>query len=233
MTIAQEIQNLSHSALIELFVLDTSTQNTTNPETLYFHANTNALNSPIVWQGQVYVPLPIEASGFDVTTTGNLPRPRLKVANINGLFSAQMKEKEDLVGATIIRRRTFARFLDAVNFPGGINPHADPNEHFPEDTWFVEQKISENRYIIEWELASPFDLHGVQIPHRQVVQNTCTWQYKSAECGYVGTLMFDKSDQPTLNPAQDFCSKRFAACKLRHPNQPVPFGGFPGSVRYV
>lgn len=233
MTVQAEIQKLSRSALIELFVLDTSSMNTTNPETLYFHAGTNGLVQPVVWRGQTYQYIPIQAEGFDVTTSGTLPRPTIKVANVQGYFSALAREKGDLIGATVIRRRTFARFLDAVNFPGGVNPTADENQSFPDDTWFVEQKVSSNNYLIEWELSSAFDVQGVMLPNRQVVQNTCAWAYKSPECGYTGTDMFDKNDETTANPAEDFCSKRMVACKKRFPNQPIPFGGFPGAVRYV
>ncbi|MCP6744992.1 phage minor tail protein L, partial [Klebsiella pneumoniae] len=48
MGIRADIQSLSPSALIELFELDMSV--TTSGGKLYFHAGTNGLSQPIVWQ---------------------------------------------------------------------------------------------------------------------------------------------------------------------------------------
>lgn len=229
MSITADIQSLSPSAEIELFVLDTTIF--VGGTISYFHAGTNALNQPIVWQGQLYSPLPIEASGFDITTKGTLPRPKIRVANVNGLFSAAAMENEDLVGCKVTRKRTMSKYLDAVNFPGGVNPTADPNQQFPDDIWYVEQKTSENKYVIEWELASVFDLQGVMLPHRQVIQDSCPWKYRGTECGYTGTNYFDLLDQPTTL-ANDFCAKHLSSCKVRFLNQVLPFGGFPGAIRY-
>ncbi len=69
MGIRADIQSLSPSALIELFELDMSV--TTSGGKLYFHAGTNGLSQPIVWQGVSYEPWPIKASGFDKSGQGN------------------------------------------------------------------------------------------------------------------------------------------------------------------
>lgn len=127
--IAQEIQNLSPSAVIEMFVLEVGE---TSDTWVYFHAGTNQLYKNIIWQGQTYVALPITTEGFDINTQGTLPRPKLSIANVQGLFSALIRQYDDLVGVKIIRKRTFAKYLDAVNFPNG-NPTADPNAFFPDD----------------------------------------------------------------------------------------------------
>ncbi|WP_181381875.1 phage minor tail protein L, partial [Salmonella enterica] len=62
MGIKADIQSLSPSAHIELFELDMS--NTTSGGKLFFHAGTNELMEPVVWQGVSYEPWPIKASGF-------------------------------------------------------------------------------------------------------------------------------------------------------------------------
>jgi lambda family phage minor tail protein L len=228
--ITEDIQSLSPGAIIELFVLDTSSL--PDGALNYFHAGTNELRQAVVWQGNTYNPVPIEASGFDITTKGTLPRPKIKVANVNGLFSAIALETDDLIGCKITRKRTFAKYLDAVNFTGGVNPTADPNQYLPDDVWFVEQKTSENRYVVEWELSSAFDLQGIMLPYRQVIQDSCPWRYRGAECGYTGTNYFDLQDQPTTL-SNDFCAKRLSSCKARFGNEQLPFGGFPGAVRYA
>lgn len=229
MAIKADIQSLSPGARIELFVLDTT--NLVGGTISRFHAGTNALRQNIVWQGQTYSALPIEASGFDITTKGTLPRPKIRVANVNGIFSALAMESDDLIGCKVTRKRTLAKYLDAVNFPGGVNALADSGQYLPDDLWYIEQKISENRYIIEWELASVFDLQGVMLPYRQIIQDSCPWKYRGSECGYTGTSYFDLEDQPTTL-ANDFCAKHLSSCKVRFPNQELPFGGFPGAVRF-
>jgi len=228
MTIKGEIQSLSPSALVEMFVLDMSMF--AGGGLSYFHAGTNGLQQPVVWQGRTYTPLPIEAEGFDLSARGQLPKPVVRVANINGLFSAAVAQNDDLIGAKITRKRTFAKYLDASNFPSG-NPYADQNQHLPDEIWYVDRKVSENRYIIEWELASAFDVQGVMLPFRQVIQNACSWRYRSAECGYTGGY-YDKNDVATSDVSQDYCSKRLSSCEARFgTNSYLPFGGFPGANR--
>lgn len=114
---------------------------------------------PVVWQGVTYEPWPIKASGFDKTGQGTLPRPKIQVSNFAGTVSAEVQANDDLVGCRIIRKMTLARFLDAVNFKDG-NPTADPNQHFPDEMWFIEQKTLETHQVVEFELSSVFDLMG-------------------------------------------------------------------------
>lgn len=145
MGIRADIQSLSPSALIELFELDMSV--TTSGGKLYFHAGTNGLSQPIVWQGVSYEPWPIKASGFDKSGQGTLPRPKIQVSNYDGVISAELQANDDLIGCKIIRKMTLARFLDAVNFPDG-NPTADPSQHFADEMWFVEQKTLETHQYV-------------------------------------------------------------------------------------
>lgn len=229
MTITAELQSLSPSAIIDVFTLDLANL---GGGITHFHAGTNGLLQPIIWQGMTYMPAPIEAEGFDLVTKGSLPRPKMRIANVDGILSAEVAQFDDLVAAKVTRKRTFAKYLDAVNFPGGVNPDADPNQYLADETWYVERKVTENRYVIEWELSSAFDLMGVMLPYRQVIQNSCTWRYRSSECGWTGAY-FDKDDLLTANSTSDFCAKRLSSCRARFSGTSVvPFGGFPGAIRY-
>lgn len=228
MSIRADIQSLGTSALIELFVLDTS--ELPGGSIQRFHAGTNGLLQPITWQEEVYQPLPITAEGFDVTAKGATPRPKMTVANVNGIFSAEVKQFNDFVGCKLTRKRTFAKYLDGVNFPDGENPTADPNQHFPDDIWFVERKMSETRHVIQFELASAFDLQGTKLPGRQIIKNSCPWVYRSTECGWEGGY-YDMNNNPVGDASQDRCAKTLSACKARFQVYPLRFGGFPGAVR--
>lgn len=229
-----EIQSLSPDAVIELFTLDFS--NLKFPGTLNFHAGTNELRGSVIWQGTEYVALPIEAEGFDMSTNGVLPRPKVRLANMNGMFSAEIAQNRDLIESKVIRKRTLMKYLDAENFTSGVNATADPNQFYPNDIWFVEQKLTENRYMIEWELTSAMDLSGVLLPNRQVIQNSCPWKYRGVECGYAGVKMFDTFDVEVFTTPLDVCGKRLDSCKARKDEFPggvLPYGGFPGARRYA
>lgn len=228
-----DIQSLDAGSLVELFELDTSnlTAGASGESELFrFHAGTNALRQPVVWQGETYSPFPIDATGFEVSGQGAIPRPRIRVANVSGLVGLLCNQLEDLIGARLTRKRTFVKYLDAVNFPGGVNPTADPNTHFPDDLWFVYRKASENKVAVEFELSAAFDVQGVKLPRRQVIQNLCKWVYRGTECGYAGGPVADIHDTATSDPTQDRCGKRIPSCKLRFGEfAELPYGGFPGA----
>lgn len=226
--IKAQIQLLEQSAEIELFIIDLT--NFTNGGLEYFHAGTNKLSEPLVWQGQTYTPLPIEASGFDLSTQGALPRPKLRMANVNGLVSANLKEFDDFIGCKVTRKRTYACYLDSVNFPDG-NTTANPDQYLPDEIWYIDRKASETRYLIEFELASAFDLNGAKLPARQVIQNSCSWKYRGAECRFTSTAMFDENNAQTSDVTKDTCPKTLTACHVRQGAKAVRFGGFPGSTR--
>lgn len=226
MTVRQDVQTLRPGAIVELFVLDAS--GIPGGSVSRFHAGTNGLDQPVTWQGNAYTPWPVQASGFEVSGTGKLPRPQLAISNVLGTIGAMCLAFDDLVGATVTRKRTLAKYLDAANFPGG-NPNADPSEQFPDDVFVVEQRVLETKEVVQFQLSARMDMEGVKLP-RRVVTQSCGWVYKGAGCGYVPGSMFTLADAATADPAQDRCGKRLLSCELRFGSTAVlPFGGFPGA----
>ena len=75
----------------------------------------------------------------------------------------------DLTGSTFTRIRTFARFLDNANFTGGSNPLGtpDPTAEFRRQIFKIDRKSTENREIVEFELAGSLDMMGLKAPTRQ------------------------------------------------------------------
>lgn len=225
MSIFGDLQKFGLDAIIELFVLDLTRY---GEGLFYFHAGTNQLHGNIVWQGQTYTAIPIEVEGFEVSGT-TFPRPKLKLANINGVFSTMTSQMKDLVGCKVTRKRTTSRYLDAVNFTSG-NPTANPLEAYPDDVFYIVRKTAENRMTIEFELGSSLDLNGVMVPKRQVIAGVCPWVYRSEECGYTGGAVATQYDQPTTDISKDKCSHKVTGCKLRYgENGDLRFGGMPGA----
>ncbi len=104
------------------------------------------------------------------------------------------EDLQSLVGATVVRRRVYARFLDAVNFVAG-NPEADPEQELT-DRWVVEQMSSLTAMTASFVLATPTETDGALFPGRIMLANTCMWTYRSDECGYTGGLWRMSSINP-------------------------------------
>ena len=218
-----DLQAIAPSAVIELFQLELNVAQHGVNETYYFHAGVNATNSgDIIWNGQAYLAFPIEATEFEYTGTGSLPRPKLRISNIYGTITGIILTLPNgLEGAKVTRIRTLARYIDGANFPGGTNPLGtpDPTAEFPREIYYIDRKASENRDLIEFELAAAFDLVGVRAPKRQCVSNVCQWTYRGAECGYSGNAYFNFNDVPVAAIGQDVCGKRLRSCELRFSQQ--------------
>jgi len=225
MSIYGTVQAFDQDRWVELFVLDA-----TNLDAGYFYftAGENVLGGNIVWQGQEYTALPVEASGFTVDS-GAFPRPKIKLANIQGAFSTLIRTHNDLIGMKVTRKQTAVRYLDAVNFSGG-NPSANPGEHLDDEIFYVVQKTTENKLYVEFELGSSLDVAGVFLPRRMVNANFCPWRYRGEECSYTGSSYWNINGIPVTTLAQDRCPKTLTGCKLRFGEYgELPFGGFPGS----
>ena len=253
--IASALQEISPSALIELFQLELNELQHGVNETYYFHAGTNTNDyQELIWNAQPYMALPIEVDGFEYSGQGTLPRPKMRISNLLGTITALILTlPEGLEGAKLTRIRTLARFIDAANFKSDEyllteddfalmyeddtfiyqevgNPFGtpDPTAEFPREVYFIDRKSTENRNLVEFELASIFDMAGIRAPKRQCIIR-CQWVYRGNGCNYSGSNYFDASDEPVGSASLDVCGKRVDSCKARFGgNNELPFGGYPG-----
>ena len=172
--IVTELQKINPSSIIELFTLETDEDLHGSNQIYRFHNGTNLNNNQdIIWAGNQYIKMPIQASGF-AFQKGQLPRPKLTVSNARGTITAillninKVTAGNDLAGAKVTRIRTLARYIDAVNFPANdagvqTNPFGtpDPTAEFPQEIYKIDRKATENREIVEFELAAAIDMVGV------------------------------------------------------------------------
>jgi lambda family phage minor tail protein L len=229
-SVYEELAVLGPNAIIELFELQLDTTLHGASTTYYWHNGVNAdVTGNIVFASNTYVRLPVEATGFDYTSSGSLPRPTLRISNLFSdmttllLLVNATTPGNDLGGATVRRIRTLKKFLDG-------EAAADPSARFPTEIWYVDRKSNENRDLVEFELASKFDLAGVMLPQRQIIANVCQWKYRGAECGYTGSNYWNVNDQSVGTLAADVCGKRVESCKLRFgATAELPFGSYPGA----
>lgn len=212
----KELIKSSPFAIIDLYEVHLDNQLHGSNEIYRFHNGCNqkaAATGDIKWKGHSYMAFPVEVEGFEYTANGQLPRPKIRIGNLLSSITAlmiavnQTTTGNDLTGAKFIRIRTLSRFLDAENFDGAQNPYGvpDPTAEAPQEIYYIDRKVTENRDFVEFELAAAFDLAGVRAPKRQCISNICQWVYRSAECGYTGTLYFDEANKPLeAEPAPNF-----------------------------
>lgn len=267
--ITSHLQGIAPSEIIELFQLELNADQHGVNQTYYFDGGRQNDGNGVNFGGQLYTPIPMEADGFSYNGQGSLPRPTLRVSNLFSTITALIATLPNgLEGAKVTRIRTLARYIDDVNFTGppfllttesgnllttesgdfiqGLessgNPFGTPDSTaiFPKEIYYVDRKSAENRNLIEFELASAFDLAGVRAPKRQCISR-CQWVYKSAECGYDPTVgpgkvvngvtftRFNANDEEVTTDADDVCGKRQSSCECRFgENKELPFGGYPG-----
>jgi len=194
-TPVSELQKINPSNIVELFQLQLDTTIHGADTTYYFHNGVSENNNGnLIFNSIEYTRMPIEADGFDFNGK-QLPRPKLRISNILGTFTTILATlPQGLEGAKVTRIRTLERYIDHINFDIGDillendsailqeddslisqessdNPHGTPDATatFPNEVYYIDRKVTENRDIIEFELAASFDLQGVRLPKRQVL----------------------------------------------------------------
>jgi phage-related protein len=298
--ITSDIHGFEPGAILELYEMDISTGTAPTTEPIFrWHSGHNENYQEIVWQGNKYSAFPIEAEGFEFSGKGAIPRPTLTVANIISTLSSVIADYDDLIGAKVTRKKTFAKYLDSYCYTNGypvggvcigesgsdpslsksdcldtnkngsvgtwtvysssncgscstagyatssacttagytwtdgiwyVSALADDTAHFSDEIWYVDRKAVETRTHIQFELTAAHDIHGVKLPSRSVVANSCPWLYKGTECGYSGSTYWDIDNNTVVSSSDDVCAKTFTACELRFPESvESPFGGFPGA----
>ncbi|MGY0145269.1 phage minor tail protein L [Edwardsiella tarda] len=214
-----ETTKSEQSARVDLWEFDLTS---IGGERYFFCNELNGNGEPVTWQGRQYQPYPIQCSGVEVKGKGATNRPSLAVSNLFGLVTGMAEDLQSLVGATVVRRQVYAKFLDAVNFPKG-NPDADPEQEAVA-RYIVEQLTELTAETATFALSIPTETDGAIFPGRIMLAEVCAWRYRSDECGYTGPPVADSFDKPTSDPLKDQCSRCPRGCKLR--NNIDSFGGF-------
>lgn len=231
-----ELSKLEQGALIELWEIDLSKiPSSTSPdkkgEIYRFHNGLTQGGKNLVWQGNEYTAYPINAEGFELSSSGPSNRPTLTLSNLYGLVTGIVADFGQGIGGKVVRRQVYAKFLDSVNFDGG-NPNADPMQEAV-SLYVIEQLKSLDDVTATFELALPIETDGARIPLLMITSDTCIWQYRSSQCGYTGGPVADEYDKPTTDPKKDKCSHCLRGCKLRWgQNAVLPFGGFPSTTQF-
>lgn len=174
------------SEYVELFELEYTTGSW-----VYFHPGLNSDLTSVQFRNRdnpsiinTYSALPMEMTGVEWSTEGALNRPTITVANVLDVFRTSIGNQtaEDLIGKKIVRRRTLKKYLY------GEASDSSPPVEWPVQIYIIDRVASMNAIQIQYELASPMDLPGVEIPSRKIIGKLCPWRYQGAAIGIDGCL---------------------------------------------
>lgn len=155
------------SELVELFIINDAYFTSFNQQVTF-----RDYESP--YTVRTYLPVPMEITGVEQKSEGAYARPRLVIANVLDTFKDAIGiSANDLIGKKVTRRKTLFKNLSSGS---GSSPPIEA----PIQTYVIDRKEGENPISITFELASPFDLAGINIPSRYIIPNTCSWVYQGA-----------------------------------------------------
>jgi lambda family phage minor tail protein L len=204
--IAKSLFNLEPSAILEFYELYF------DPllEPFRFHSGTNNFKKDIIWRKNKYNATAIEVDGFESNLFGRLPRPKISVSNKDYLMSSILRANSDFRNAKFIRIKLFLKDLDSENFDDSINPFGepDPSSYISIEKYLFSQKLIENKYLVQFELITPFDLQSLETASRTIHGRYCMWQYRGSGCNYQGDLVCQEDNSAFSFPPSNF---------LRHP----------------
>ncbi len=206
-----ESEKLEQSAKIRLVEVDLTSMGGSIHR---FHSGMNEVFKPVSWQGFVYEPFPTKIDGVQRKAKGTSNRPTLVLSNITGVVTGLFHKHQELVGAKVIVRDVYARFLDPINFKSGKNSEYDPMQEYV--SFFEIQKPANlNRQYGSFEMSLPMEADKAVIPAHIITTSTCQWIYKGEGCRYSGAKMFNRKDEPVTDVSLDVCGKRESSCTLR------------------
>ena len=191
-----ETQAINPGSVIELFELTTDAALHGSATTYRFHAGTNEVNNGnIIWAGNTYIALPLEADGFKYAR-GQLPRPTMTFSNVTNIITAillnvnTVTPGNDLTGAIVKRRTTLARFLDSANFdPVATTTTTTSTIADPSDVETVTYTVT----VVNVGGSNYFAINGVTNPVLTMKRGS-TYIFNQSDSSNVGHPLRIKSD---------------------------------------
>ena len=173
----EDLQKQSVDAAVELWEIELSSSTSA-----YFFSGLDSDLDTVEFRDRVtpaltrtYEALPILGEGFSQKSDGPSARPKLTVANILDTFSGALGglTNKDLLGKKIYRRRTLEKYLHPTDT-------SSPPVEMPIQMYYIDRISDQSILSVTFELASPFDVGGIQLPKRVILGNACSWEYQGA-----------------------------------------------------
>lgn len=232
----------SDSPMVYLYELDFRTCLEPIDSVLYLSPYRNG-TSDLVFGGQTYTYADIRMGSMTTTAGGTLMSPTLEfMAGSPADAMLIVAIEGGLRGLTVIRKRTYGKFLDTGSAPNAAAFHRT--------SLFVNGLDRQTNTSISLKLTPGYGIEGINdISNRNLVQDTCALKYRvwdgtqfvytSHEDGgcpwgnptetanyptlaTFGTPYFDSANNDTALPAVDRCSLTAQGCMKRFPTGDIP-----------
>jgi lambda family phage minor tail protein L len=236
-----DFAQLQTDSLVTLYEIDLSTIAVDPKPTtiLYLTNQLDTDRSELQYNGNTYTATPLDSEGYEMNSSGSMPRPTITVSNVNTAFNTLLAAFNSFIGATLTRYVVFYKYLDGKEL-GGQGLFKTKNAG-----WILNRKTNHNKNFIKWELKNPLDLENVLVPRGQFTTkcshiyrrfNQATGTFIYGTCPYTNeTFNFDEFGNPT-SPNNDACGKRLSDCTKRFhavdPTTDIPIQAFPLIPKY-
>ena len=154
-------------------------------------------DADITYDGITYTKFPIKHAGTEETSSGQIDKVTVSIANVNRLIQAYL-ELYDWGGLKVTITLAWSNQLSDT----------DANIKF---VYYIDS-YSASQETVEFTLTSKLDILDAQLPYGKYNRNYCRWKFKSTECGYSGS--------------ETTCNKTTQDCELNK-NNILRYGGFP------
>ena len=262
MPVFSEADNFVADAIVDLFEIDFSTIEgmsgyTTKMRLTAYKDGT----SDIAFGGNTFESVDLLSSGYGSSLSGQPPKPFINIATRN-LFSnsaytgalahhssQNLGNIFDWRGATVIRRKVFAKNLDGGSLPNSSNVF--------EERYLIDGYVSQDKFMLEFSLTVSLGADRSNLRSaRNLSSGLCQLSYRvhngsgfdyfpfaKGGCPYgqtseaskfshlssFGTAFFNSSNVSTPDAAADYCTKTITGCQKRfdpsNAGKPLPFSG--------
>lgn len=153
----------------------------------------------IVWDGHTWGAFPFELDEISDKSVAEVPQVVVRVGNASRAMVPYLEGTAGGVGAEVTIRVVHSKHLDLAAVAEFI---------------FMVNSVKVDSQWVTFTLGAhnPFRR---RFPQHRFIKNYCRWRFKSAECGYTGSL--------------STCGKTLTECRSR--NNSRRFGGFPSVGR--
>jgi lambda family phage minor tail protein L len=142
-TIAEDRVKLEADGIVELYRIDLATGGS-----LFLKAD-----DTVTWQGHEWEGTAIQLTGYTNSSDEEVSRPKLTVANPEGIFSAYVLS--GVLEKSLVRQMRVLR----------THILADLNI-FTQRSWYISQVVSVNKTMVQMELRNPIDGPNFLAPAR-------------------------------------------------------------------
>lgn len=254
--IREQEQSLNPSPVVYLYEIDLTTARKPVNQVLRYTPYRNG-QSNIGFGGQTFAYYDVRMDGLTLEA-GKLPDPRLTMLCRPGDVMLTQAVVGDIRGATVTRLKTYRVHLDGqsradstavrrtVMFINGMQTRVNSRLTIRLGPTYGLEGIGDraNRTLASDTCLRKYRLFNTStgsFQYTPLQEGGCPWGNPAEQSNYPnvpdwGTALFDTSNQPVTNPAQDRCSLSAAGCMARFSRadrlQPIPIeANFRGGTR--